>query len=87
MSPRVEMFGDQLTIIRPLYLVEERDIVDYVRRRGFPFSPVTCERGGDLRRSSMKDILRRIEAENPRAKRSLLRAVQGAAGSRRESMG
>ncbi len=75
MAPVLEMFGGEIVLIRPLFLVEERDLVTFVRALDLPFQLSTCDRGQDTRRASLAGILRQLEALNPRVKRSLLRAA------------
>ncbi len=76
MPARITLFGGALTLIRPLYLLEEREIVRFARSGIFDFPLTTCSDGAAERRARMAGILRFLEAENPRAKRSLLNAVE-----------
>lgn len=86
MAPRQELFAGALTLIRPLFLVEERDIVRLVRSGLLPFAPAICGHGGDSRRSRMREVLRMLERDNPRTKRSLLNAVECCAGKGAEGV-
>ena len=76
MQPRQEMFGGELTIIRPLYLMEEREIVRFAGSGAFPFEPATCRSGGDARRARMTEILHLLEQENRHVKRSIMNALE-----------
>jgi tRNA 2-thiocytidine biosynthesis protein TtcA len=75
MAPVLEMFGGEIVLIRPLYLLEERDIAAFVQALGLPFRLSTCARGQDTRRAHLAGILRQLEALNPRVKRNLLKAA------------
>jgi len=86
MPARVDLFGGALTLIRPLYLMEEREIVRFARSGILPFTPSTCARGVDQRRERMRGVLRSLEKENRRVKRALLNAVERA-GSRDDLSG
>lgn len=90
MAPVLEMFGGEIILIRPLFLVEERDIAAFVQTLGLPFRLSTCARGQDTRRAHLAGILRQLEALNPRAKRCLLKAAgyaRSAVGESQESAG
>jgi tRNA 2-thiocytidine biosynthesis protein TtcA len=76
MQPVQPMFDGALTLIRPLYLLEEREIVRFARSGPFPFSPATCESEADERRSRMTEVLRDLERENRRVKRSFMNALE-----------
>ena len=78
MQPRQPMFDGSLTILRPLYLIEERAIARYARSGAFPFEAVTCASGADSRRTRMAEILRLLEGENRRVKRSFMNALEHA---------
>ena len=75
MEPKVSFFGGQVVVIRPLAYVEERDIVPFARASGFPLSGEPCPRGLKSRRAVVKRILREIESEGHRVKRSIYKAV------------
>jgi tRNA(Ile)-lysidine synthase TilS/MesJ len=78
MPAKVALFGGALTLIRPLYLLEEREIVRFARSGVFAFPLTTCSEGDAQRRARIAGILRQLEGEYPRAKRSLLHAVERA---------
>ncbi|MCD6519469.1 MAG: tRNA 2-thiocytidine(32) synthetase TtcA [Anaerolineae bacterium] len=76
MEPKVSFFQGKLTVIRPLALVEERDIVPFAEASGFPLTGEPCPIGLDSHRTLVKRILRELESENHRVKRSIFRAVE-----------
>lgn len=87
MAPVLEMFGGEIVLIRPLYLLEERDIAAFTQSLSLPFQISTCARGQDTRRAHLAGILRQLEALNPRVKRNLLKAAGYALEEAEESQG
>ncbi|MBC7252033.1 MAG: tRNA 2-thiocytidine(32) synthetase TtcA [Anaerolineae bacterium] len=81
MAARVDFFDGAITVIRPLYLVPEKEIVRYVQTGGVPVVAGACPVAADSRRAAMGRILRLLEKENPRVKIALLRAVEKVPGS------
>ena len=81
MPARLSLFEGALTLIRPLYLIEEREIVRFVRSGAFPFAPATCYDGENQRRAYLAAVLRQLEREIRHIKRSLLNAVERPASS------
>ena len=75
MEPKVSFFEGQFTVIRPLAFVEERDIVPFAKASGFPITGEPCPEGLYSRRSTVKHILRRLEEDNHKVKRSIYHAV------------
>jgi len=75
MAPRVSFFGGKLTVIRPLALVEERDIPPFVRASGFPIEGGPCPSALEGRRLLIKRFLRELESEHHRVKRSIFAAM------------
>ncbi len=76
MYPRVSFFDGRLTVIRPLALVPEQEIVRYARECNFPPPPVQCAAGDTSRRALMREVLQLVEKEHPQARVHLWRAVQ-----------
>lgn len=75
MDPVVSFFGGKLIVIRPLVLIEERDIADYVHTSGYPIQGRTCPEGRDSRRAIVKRLLREVEQEHRDVKRSMYHAI------------
>jgi tRNA 2-thiocytidine biosynthesis protein TtcA len=76
MAPRRHFFEGALVVIRPLYLVPEKELVRFAGACGFPVTTGCCPEGSDARRENMRALLRAVEKDMPRAKINLLRAVQ-----------
>jgi tRNA 2-thiocytidine biosynthesis protein TtcA len=75
LDPAQELFQGQLTVIRPLAYVEERDIVTYARAAGYPIEGEPCPDGQASRRALVKQVLRTVERSSPRVKRCIHGAV------------
>jgi tRNA 2-thiocytidine biosynthesis protein TtcA len=78
MAPRMELFDGLLTLIRPLALMEEKDIVTYARAAGFWKPEGCCPTGEESERAYMHQLLRTIKRRVPRAQVNLYRAVEQA---------
>jgi len=77
MPPSLVLFGGGLTIIRPLALVPEADIVRYVDECvGFPRVTCTCPVGRESQRRKMKALVQQLEAENPNVRQSVFGALR-----------
>ena len=76
MEPRMTLFSGRLVVIRPLALIEERDVADYARANGFPITGAPCPEGLDSRRALIKRILRELERDNHKVKRSIFSAIE-----------
>lgn len=71
MMPRLVMRKFDMTIIRPLCLVHEADLVELASFRGYRKQHKNCPYEHDSHRSPMKGILAQLEAMNPEARYSL----------------
>lgn len=71
MPPRLVMNKFDMTIIRPLCLVHEADLIELARLRGYKKQVKNCPYEHQSHRSSMKDVLRKLEEMNPEARYSL----------------
>jgi tRNA(Ile)-lysidine synthase TilS/MesJ len=76
MEPKMALFGGALTVIRPLALVEERDITPFVAASGFPVQGEPCAQEAGSRRTLVRRVLRELERESLGVKRSLFAAVE-----------
>lgn len=75
MRPLLRMDKFDMTIIRPLCLVAERDIAALAKVRGYRGQIARCPYETDTRRADMKRILGELEAVNPEARYSLWRSA------------
>ena len=79
LDPVRVMFGGALTLIRPLYDVEERRLAAFNRARGIPEQVSRCPNAATSERVRMARILRELERECPAAKANLLKVIARAA--------
>lgn len=71
MPPRLAMNKFDMTIIRPMCLVHESDLIEMAQRRGYRKQVKNCPYESQSSRSAMKGILKQLEAMNPEARYSL----------------
>lgn len=71
MPPRLVMRKFDMTIIRPMCLVHESELMEMAVFRGYRKQIKNCPYEKDSHRSEMKDVLKRLEAMNPEARFSL----------------
>lgn len=71
MPPRLVMNKFDMTLIRPLCLVHESDLIELAAVRGYRKQVKNCPYESQSSRSDMKGVLRQLEAMNPEARYSL----------------
>lgn len=71
MPPRLVMRKFDMTIIRPMCLVHEADLIEMAQVRGYRKQIKNCPYEKDSHRSDMKEVLRSLERMNPGARYSL----------------
>jgi len=76
MEARVSFFDGRLVVIRPMALIEERTIADYVRVAGYPIGGEPCPWGHDSHREKVKAIIRQLQHDSPQVKRCILSAAE-----------
>ena len=78
MPPKLVSDDGRNVVIRPLVYVEEKQAASFARRNGFPVVCCRCPICGDPggKRSRVKNLIRELEREDRRIKRSLLRSLQ-----------
>lgn len=75
MTPVMSMDKFEMTIIRPLCLVNENDVEEYAQARQFPPLKKNCPYENDSHRKSMKDLLTHLERLNPEARYNMWGAM------------
>lgn len=75
MLPLQSMFNGKMTIIRPLSLVEEKEIERFARAKGLPFGPSGCPSSGKTKRGEVKEIIERLSRKNHRVKGNIFRSL------------
>lgn len=71
MPPRLVMKKFDMVIIRPMCLVHESDLIEMAQVRGYRKQVKNCPYESQSSRSTMKGILKQLEAMNPEARYSL----------------
>lgn len=71
MPPKLAMRKFDMTIIRPMCLVHEADLVEMARIRGFHKQVKNCPYEVQSNRADMKGVLKSLEKLNPEARYSL----------------
>ena len=70
-----------MRLIRPLYRVRERDIVEWRDAWGLEFLNCACRvtrQAGDSRRQYVKQLIRTLDADNPKVSQNIFNAVHTA---------
>ncbi len=75
MPPKLKMNKFDMTIIRPLCLVQEKDLAELARLRGFRKQVEKCPYEEESHRSDMKSVLAKLEEMNPEARYSLWKSM------------
>ena len=77
MAPSMLADNGEITVIRPLVYVEEKEIIQFCRENSFPVVCCCCPVCGtaDMQRKKMKQLLTDLQQSIPHVKRSLLRAL------------
>lgn len=71
MTPVMKMDKFPITVIRPLCLVNEKDVEAYAQESNFPPQEKNCPHENSSNRKSMKDLLAHLESLNPEARYNL----------------
>ena len=71
MPPKLVMRKFDMTIIRPMCLVHESDLLELAKAHAYQKQVKNCPYETDSHRSDMKEVLRKLEEMNPEARYSL----------------
>ncbi len=75
MAPRQVFFNGRLTIIRPLALIEKKEIRRFAKQQGFPAITNPCPSAGQTKRSEIKEMLDRLYRTNRKIKGNIFRSL------------
>ena len=75
MPPLLKMAKFDMTIIRPMCLIAEPDLIAFSHEQGYRKQEKNCPYESDSHRSDMKEVQKRLEAMNPQARHSLWAAM------------
>lgn len=75
MAPVMQMRKFPISVIRPLCLVNENDIIVYAQEQNYPPQEKNCPYENDSNRKQMKDLLAHLESLNPEARYNMWGAM------------
>lgn len=75
-SPKTYLDRRDITLIRPLIYVEEKDIKNYVNKNSLPVVKSTCTVDGNSKRQYIKDLISYIDTDSPEVKKRLFTAMR-----------
>ena len=75
MVPRQDFFSGRFTIIRPLAMVEAKDIRRFAKSQGFPTFDNPCPSAGYTKRSEIKSMLDGLYRTNRKIKGNIFRSM------------
>jgi tRNA(Ile)-lysidine synthase TilS/MesJ len=76
MAPKLSLFNGQITLIRPLIYLEERQIRQLARALDFPDEEITCPRHVGSKRAWVKEWLRQAGPDYRQIRVNLWRAAR-----------
>lgn len=66
----------EITVIRPLIYMNEADVIGFVNKYSVPVVKSPCPADGYTKREYIKDLLRKLNQENPGVKERMFAAIQ-----------
>jgi tRNA(Ile)-lysidine synthase TilS/MesJ len=75
MPADLKLFDGDVSIIRPLLLLPEQNLIDHALAREYPKEKKMCPYSDESSRNSIKAIISEMEKLNPRAKSSIFAAM------------
>lgn len=75
-APVTYLDRTELTVIRPLMYMNEADVIGFVNKYDVPVVKSPCPADGYTRREYVKELLRRLNQENPGVKERMFTAIQ-----------
>jgi len=73
-NPVQELFEGKIVIVRPLVLLEEREIERYAKAAGIPVIKSSCPRSRSSKRAEVKELLTRLSKMNREVKSNIVKA-------------
>jgi len=75
MLPVQSLFKGKMTVIRPLALLEERQIERFAREMKLPFAASKCPSSGKTKRSEIKKVIETLAKNDRRLKGNIFRSL------------
>jgi tRNA 2-thiocytidine biosynthesis protein TtcA len=79
-QPVQELFNGKLSIIRPLFLLNESTIKRYADEMGFPETDSGCPAAGSSKRAQIRSLLSNLYQTNRKIRGNIFSALQGIGG-------
>ena len=76
--PKTYLDQMDLTVIRPLFFVDEADVIGFWHKYQLPVAKSPCPADGHTRREYSKQLLRQLNLENPGVKNRMFTALLNA---------
>jgi tRNA 2-thiocytidine biosynthesis protein TtcA len=76
MQPVQELFGGEMTVLRPLYLVDEDLVRRYAKSMGWPKIELGCPTAGFSKREDIKNMLQSFYRSNKKTKGNIFHALR-----------
>lgn len=76
MLPVQPLFNGKLTVIRPLYMIDEKTIHRYSKDMGWPNIDLGCPTAGSSRRAAIKEMLKGFYHSNKKIKGNIFHALR-----------
>ncbi|MCM8824202.1 MAG: hypothetical protein NC822_05975 [Candidatus Omnitrophica bacterium] len=76
MKPKIELFDNELTLIRPLCYVSKKDIHSFANKLNLPYTHYECKYGKDSRRQLVKNVIELVEKEYPLVKKNIFKGLR-----------
>jgi len=76
MQPVQELFGGEMTVLRPLYLVDEDLVRRYAMSMGWPKIELGCPTAGSSKREDIKNMLQSFYRSNRKIKGNIFHALR-----------
>lgn len=77
-SPKTYLDRMDLTVIRPMMFVDEVDVIGFQNKYHLPVAKSPCPADGYTKRQYAKDLLRKLNQENPGVKERMFSAILSA---------
>lgn len=74
-APKVFLDRTEITVIRPLIFVYEKDIVKMIEKHQLPVAKKACPIDGKSKRQEIKELIADMVKNNPKAKDKMMNAI------------
>lgn len=75
-APVTYLDRSELTLIRPMIYCNEKDVISFSRKYSLPIVKVKCPNDGYSKREYAKELVARLEVENPKCRNRIFAAIE-----------